>query len=556
MGEQENELSPGSLWDFAKANLIRQEAEADAIYELGTKKLDGNQDSKAAECFQEAAGRGHAQAHFNLGLMFTLGRSLERNGKKAAIHFTESAKLGNRNAQAVLAWMYFRGEGVVCNKKEAAGWFEKAAGKGHMFSQGQLAMIYLHGLGLPQDFSKAAKWCWDASKQGFEYASDILETNSRLYSSCLENLLEVATPIKAKAEQGDPDSQFELGCMYEKGEGVARNKMLAAKWYNQSSKQGNAKAMASLAWLLWHLSEEELESELGYWMAKHFREGELEDLINDGLKAEAIQWCKKAAGMGEPEAMRNLSDMLLWGAGEEEPADMKEANAWLLKAAEAGDLTSQTTLAAKYFLGEGPLGEEIPKDTKKAATWLIKAAEQGNDLSCLWLGQLYRDGDGVERDTKQALQLFAKWTITGENSNNEIGKLLRSEKDPSLLKQAEWILSGEALQGNEFAQLALGTIYFDGVGTPKDFTKAAKWLEMAAGQGCPDAITKVASCYGKGGYGLLKDPVKAYAWLKIASWDDGSEARLRMLTRNMSGEDIKKAEELVSKLERDCPTIR
>ncbi len=49
------------------------------------------------------------------------------------------------------------------------------------------------------------------------------------------------------AEEGDAEAQFNLGILYDLGQGVAQNKMMAAAWYRRSAEQGFAAAQYNLA---------------------------------------------------------------------------------------------------------------------------------------------------------------------------------------------------------------------------------------------------------------------------------------------------------------------
>ena len=48
------------------------------------------------------------------------------------------------------------------------------------------------------------------------------------------------------AEQGDAQAQFNLGLMYDKGQGVKQDDVEAVKWYRQAAEQGDAKAQVML----------------------------------------------------------------------------------------------------------------------------------------------------------------------------------------------------------------------------------------------------------------------------------------------------------------------
>lgn len=55
----------------------------------------------------------------------------------------------------------------------------------------------------------------------------------------------------AAASRGMAEAQFVLGCSYESGAGVARDALLAARWYRAAASQGHRMAQENLGLLLW-----------------------------------------------------------------------------------------------------------------------------------------------------------------------------------------------------------------------------------------------------------------------------------------------------------------
>ena len=51
---------------------------------------------------------------------------------------------------------------------------------------------------------------------------------------------------KAKAEKGEADAQYNLGVMYDKGEGVLEDDKEAVKWWRKAAEQGEDLAQISL----------------------------------------------------------------------------------------------------------------------------------------------------------------------------------------------------------------------------------------------------------------------------------------------------------------------
>jgi TPR repeat protein len=59
------------------------------------------------------------------------------------------------------------------------------------------------------------------------------------FQGCAESKLD---EMKALADQGDADAQYNLGIMYDNGEGVPENDAEAVKWYRKAAEQGVASA--------------------------------------------------------------------------------------------------------------------------------------------------------------------------------------------------------------------------------------------------------------------------------------------------------------------------
>jgi TPR repeat protein len=80
--------------------------------------------------------------------------------------------------------------------------------------------------------------------------------------------------IKSLAEQGDANAQNELGIMYEKGKGVAKNYTEAWKWYSLAIKQKHANAADNRANLALHVMTRaqaaEVDKNMKVWIQNTF----------------------------------------------------------------------------------------------------------------------------------------------------------------------------------------------------------------------------------------------------------------------------------------------
>ena len=126
--------------------------------------------------------------------------------------------------------------------------------------------------------------------------------------------------LKDKAEEGDPDAQFELGRRYLQGVGLERNDVMALHWVRAAAQQGYARAEAGLAWM--------------YAVGR--------GVVRDDAKA--FEWYKRAAENGYVVAQRMLGTCYEKGIGT--AVDAERARLWYEKAADQGDEHAAESLKA------------------------------------------------------------------------------------------------------------------------------------------------------------------------------------------------------------------
>jgi TPR repeat protein len=82
-------------------------------------------------------------------------------------------------------------------------------------------------------------------------------------------------------------------------------------------------------------------------------------------------------------------------------------------------------------------------------------------------------------------------------------------------KAAKWYQLA-AKQGDAYAQLNLGMMYYRGEGVPQVYKESAKWYRMAAEQGNANAQYLLGVMYDNG-QGVPQDYTLAYMWVNIAA---------------------------------------
>ena len=77
------------------------------------------------------------------------------------------AEQGHAEAQFNIGLMYDKGQGMAQDYAEAAKWYRRAAEQGHAFAQAKLGSMYYDGRGVPQNYVEAHLWFNLAAARGF-----------------------------------------------------------------------------------------------------------------------------------------------------------------------------------------------------------------------------------------------------------------------------------------------------------------------------------------------------------------------------------------------------
>jgi uncharacterized protein len=153
------------------------------------------------------------------------------------------------------------------------------------------------------------------------------------------------------AERGHGMAQFQLGKMYDYGQGVGADKARAVAWWRKALEQRDG----------------EVHARLSTWYGVDLR-----GVVPDHGRAAA--WWLKAAKQGDAEAQYNIGNMHYNGQGVTQ--DYAQAAEWWRMAAEQGHGMAQFRLGRTYRKGEG-----VVLDYAQAYKWLILASANGTEMS-------------------------------------------------------------------------------------------------------------------------------------------------------------------------------
>ena len=115
---------------------------------------------------REAAGRGDAQAQFDLAAALDCGRNVRRDRTAALEWLRRAAAQGHVGAQSALGWKYMTGNGVRRDDAEAFAWLRQAAERGNTSAQNNLGILYAQGRGVVANATEAERWFRLAAAKG------------------------------------------------------------------------------------------------------------------------------------------------------------------------------------------------------------------------------------------------------------------------------------------------------------------------------------------------------------------------------------------------------
>jgi TPR repeat protein len=197
--------------------------------------------------------------------------------------------------------------------------------------------------------------------------------------------------LQPLADQGNPRAQYLMGGIALQGASPGQTDEAGAmNWYRKAAAQGLPEAQRDLAFLL---------------------------LTDKPPKiAEAVAFYRQAADRGDAEAAYQLG--VLYDRGQGVRPDAAQRNAWWQKAADLNYAPALLALAEMARAGDG-----MAKSEPVAVGYYRRAAERGSGAAALHYARALRDGTGVTRDAAQAWEWFSFALGQGSNAS------LREERD-------------------------------------------------------------------------------------------------------------------------------
>ena len=252
----------------------------------------------------------------------------------------------------------------------------------------------------------------DAARARYESIDRRLDTAPVCYSRAIAR-------IRILAEGGDAGAMFHLGKIYSLGIAVEQDYAVAEMWYLKAVDRGEIRAHCNLGWLyqsgLGVMQQKEKAFELlsigaGQGVLAARASVGLMLLSGEGCQAnpaQGVRILKEAFHDGYNNAANCLADAYFAGVGVAQDTGL--GFDWLGHAADRGDERTMAILG--HYLVTGSHGRT---DIARGVDYMFRAVNRGFTLAHLWLGTLYEQGRGVERNPGMARMLFERGAAAGE----------------------------------------------------------------------------------------------------------------------------------------------
>lgn len=311
------------------------------------------------------------------------GKQLQ-SARKIYEHF---AKQGDKNAQLKLGYLYEKGIGGKVDYVIAKDWYKKSARQNQPQAQFLLARLYQLGKVDNVPNIKLAKKWYKAASAIYPRAALAL---GFLYDTAEDNYQQAMLNYKFADEHNELLGTFNLGLIYERGQGCAVDFDKAESLYIKSANAGHKESMVQLAGL--------------YLNGKNGKQN---------LK-EAFNWYQKAANLGDRTAMYHLG--LLYETGVVAKLNYDRAMSYYKQSADLGDVKASLALARLYQYGIGS-----KKDLDKSVAIYNTLSKHNNAYAEYQLAGLCFKGVPENCTYKQGINWLEK---SRSNGNQEATTML------------------------------------------------------------------------------------------------------------------------------------
>ena len=430
----------------------------------------------------------------------------------AAEELQKCVDKGNVEAMCFLADLYMDGHGVPKDETVAYNLLRKAEDLGSEYAKANMAIFYLNGMIVQQDVDEAL----ERLNRGYKELQH--PGLAGLLAYFYYNMGDYKAALKYATESAEKNEKWGLtvlGGIYLDGHGVEVDEAKAFDCYMQAASMGDEMALTQLGMMYVEGRGVEQDPTQGYfWLNESAQKGHNEGMYalafcyKDGFGVEqdvekAAEWFKKSAEAGYVDAMLELANYY-----RESLIDYDKAKYWLNQAAEQGNAEAMNQLGVFY--------SDTMCDDTSAVKWYKKAVELDEPNAFRNLALCYRDGKGVKKNEKKALELLAQAEKMGIEDAQELIKGMTKYDGDDIVNNANAhyekkqydealaMYQDAAQYGNPKALYNIGLCYLYGFGVKKNVANAIEYFIEASHRAFPVAFQTLHDLSQKSAFSKVK----------------------------------------------------
>jgi TPR repeat protein len=342
-------LPAAVVWYLEKAKKGDKVAQYDlgTVYETGFGVLVD--EKEAAKWFLKAAEQDHVLAQLKLGILYYLGKGVRESSIKGDKWIRAAAKSGNELATLLQDKVLAPDITVEIDVKKVVGEVHQALDKGDIYAREKLIRVLAKLEKEQKNQPKKERFAGNVTGSGAKpgtVKNAVPAFLDKDKGRAVHKQNDFAS-IRRAAKEGEAESQYRLGHMFETGQKVERDAAQAVKWYTSAALQGHREAQYRLALAyIYGIGIDKNIAKGGEWLSKAAAQKyeaarQLLAYFKSG-KAGAVEYNKSVllsiylerALNGDGDAQLALGYMLENGWGVE--ANAAEARRWLVKARASG----------------------------------------------------------------------------------------------------------------------------------------------------------------------------------------------------------------------------
>lgn len=471
------------------------------------------------------------RAEYLTGMAYLHGIGVERDSERAIRLLQMAADHGSNQAFTTLGVCYKDGIGVHEDAEKAFNLLEKAAEKGNLEAKYQIYALQPSSLFDPQLYEKELAWLREAAQGGLLKAqvqlADALRMESQYEEAFKWNHI--------AARRGDPQAQFSLFQMYDRGLGTDYNTAQKNYWLRHSAEQGFPPALIRLGKMQEY---SENYAEAFRWYHQAAAQKNLSGLAKSACYLD--DWEQALARIREAAYSGDAEGQYLYALAcdlDDEHQDHILSQNWYTDAAAKENFEAMVNCGVIYDCGL--LGKRYPDYAKEQ---FLDAAENGGITRAIrYLNWMEISGNAVHEELEHAVRYMQRSSNSKKIPAHYLSFMFKMGTirigNPDTVKP--YLEAAE--QNDADAQFLLGLCYEKGLFVQQNTGKAEEYYQKAADQNHALAAYQLAFLLFGDDIFFLQNTDKAIAYFRKSAEQNFAPAMEAIADYMYDSENIEEA---------------